>query len=185
MPRRARLVVPGLPCHVTHRGNRRGETFLTEGDRRDYLSRLAGTADHHGVAIWAYCLMSNHVHLIVCPSEPDSLARTIREVHGEHARRIHRREGWSGHLWANRYYSVVLDPVHLWAAVRYVEQNPVRAGLVDRAEAYLWSSAAAHCGLTPPGPLAADRPFPGPVADWSSWLAEPADPTLGRLGTGT
>ena len=175
MPRRARLVVPGLPCHVTHRGNRRGDTFFSDLDRRGYLALLTVASSHYGLSIWAYCLMSNHVHLVVCPSNGDSLSRTIREVHGEHARRVHRRESLHGHLWANRYFSALLDPVHLWAAVRYVERNPVRAGLVTRAEEYPWSSAATHCGLAPRGPLASDRPFPGGVADWSSWLDEPPD----------
>ena len=97
--------------------------------------------------------MTNHVHLVVCPHGHESLARTIREVHGNYARVLHRANGWEGHLWANRYYSSPLDPAHLWAAVRYVERNPVRAGLVETAERYPWSSAAAHCGLAPDGPL--------------------------------
>ncbi len=176
MPRHARIVIPGLPCHVTHRGNRRGDTFFTDRDRQRYLDRLALAGERNGLAVWAFCLMRNHVHLIVCPETERSLAATIREVHGYYARRIHAREGWQGHLWANRHYSAVLDPVHLWAAVRYVERNPVRAGLVERAEEYPWSSAAAHCGLAPPELLAPDRPFPGPVESWSAWLGEASDP---------
>ncbi len=170
MARTARFVVPGLPHHVTHRGNRRGEVFFSDADRESYLRRLARCADRYGLEIWAYCLMTNHVHLIVRPERPDSLARTIGDTHGQHARRIHRREGWSGHLWANRYYSAALGPGHLWAAVRYVERNPVRAEVAAFAEEYPWSSARAHCGLAPDGPLAPGRPFPGPIADWRAWL---------------
>lgn len=175
MPRIARIVVPGLPYHVTHRGNRRGSVFFSLSDRENYLRLLARAGQQYGLELWSYCLMSNHVHLVVCPSRRDSLARTIGEVHGYHARASSRTNGWDGHLWANRYYSAPLDAVHLWAAVRYVERNPVRAGLVTEAEDYAWSSARAHCGLAPDGPLAPSRPFPGAVSNWQEWLAGECD----------
>jgi putative transposase len=178
MPRRARIVVPGLPYHVTHRGNRRGDLFFSAVDRDGYLRRLVHAGERYGLELWAYCLMTNHVHLVVRPDRHDSLARTIGQVHGGHARSLHRERGWDGHLWSNRYFSAALGPDRVWAAVRYVERNPVRAGLVDRAEAYPWSSARAHCGLAPDGPLSARRPFPGPIADWRGWLAgEPDEPS--------
>ena len=175
MPRIARLVLPGLPHHVTHRGNRRGAVFFGTDDRDAYLRDLARAGGRYGLELWAYCLMTNHVHLIVRPARRDSLARTIGEVHGRHARNVHRERGWDGHLWANRYYSAPLDEPHLWAAARYVECNPVRAGIVADAARFPWSSAAAHCGLAPPGPLAPARPFPGAVRDWAAWLGEEGD----------
>jgi len=144
--------------------------FFSDADREAYLRRLAHCGGRHGLEIWAYCLMTNHVHLIVRPAGPDSLARAIGEAHGHYARLVHRREGWSGHLWANRYYSAALGPGHLWSAVRYVERNPVRAGLAELSEDYPWSSARAHCGLAPAGVLAPARPFPGPISDWRAWL---------------
>jgi putative transposase len=177
MPRTARVVVPGLPYHVTHRGNRRGDVFLSSFDREDYLRLLARAGERHGLELWAYCLMTNHVHLVVRPAGQDSLARTIGEVHGHHARVLHRENGWNGHLWANRYFSAPLDNDHLWAAVRYVERNPVRAALVELAETYPWSSARAHCGLAPDGPLSPRRPFPGKVTNWQNWLAGECDTT--------
>lgn len=167
--------MPGLSYHVTHRGNRRGLVFLSDEDRDAYLRRLARAGDRHGLELWAYCLMPNHVHLVVRAARQDSLARTIGEVHGQHARVLHRREGWDGHLWANRYYAAALGPDRLWAAVRYVERNPVRAGLAARAEDFRWSSARAHCGLAPSAPLSPRRPFPGPILDWRSWLAGAPD----------
>ncbi|MCL4838841.1 MAG: transposase, partial [Thermoanaerobaculia bacterium] len=188
MPRIARLVVPGLPHHVTHRGNRRGAVFFGAHDCDAYLRDLARAGGRYGLELWAYCLMTNHVHLIARPLHRESLARAIGEVHGRHARRVHRERGWDGHLWANRYFSAPLDNVHLWAAVRYVEQNPVRAGIVRDAERFPWSSAAAHCGLAPPGPLAPARPFPGAVSDWAAWLAEQGDEVVVqaiRKGTAT
>ena len=116
----------------------------------------------------------------MCPHGHESLARTIREVHGNYARVLHRANGWEGHLWANRYYSSPLDLAHLWAAVRYVERNPVRAGLVETAERYPWSSAAAHCGLAPDGPLSPQRPFPGTISNWQSWLSGDCDESVDR-----
>lgn len=180
MPRTARIVVPGLPHHVTHRGNRRGEVFVSEDDRDDYLRLLGRAGQRHGLELWSYCLMTSHIHLVVVPRGRDSLAHTIREVHGRHARALHRANGWEGHLWANRYFSSPLDSAHLWAAVRYVERNPVRAGLVPSAELYPWSSARAHCGLAPDGPLSPQRPFPGAISNWRAWLAGDCDESADR-----
>ena len=97
MTRSARIVVPGLPYHVTHRGNRRGDVFFSETDRDDYLRRLSRASQRNGLDLWAYCLMTNHVHLVVHPRGHDSLARTIGEVHGHYARLLHRAHGWAGH----------------------------------------------------------------------------------------
>jgi putative transposase len=175
MPRHARVVPPNCPIHVTHRGNRREPIFLEPGGYVRYLRLLREGADLFGLEVWAYCLMPNHIHLIAVASEPISLAKTIQRVHGQYARWVHFRQGWSGHLWANRYYSVPMDVVHLWAAVRYVERNPVRSGLVRKAEDYTWSSARAHVFGERDSLLAAKRPFPGDVSDWRGWLASPEE----------
>ena len=97
-----------------------------------------------GIEVWAYGLMPNHVHLIAVPSSEDGLRLGVGEAHRRYTRRVSFRERWPGHLWPGRFASFVLDDDYLLAATRYVEMNPVRAGLVDRAEAYRWSSAAAH-----------------------------------------
>ena len=172
MPRLARVVVPGLPHHITQRGNRRADVFFEPEDRTAYLSMLHHYAGRHGLHIWAYCLMTNHVHLVAVPRWAESMARTLRDAHQTYAVYLNRKMGESGHLWQGRFFSCVLDEVHEWAAVRYVEQNPVRAGMVERAEEYEWSSAAAHCGLRGEALLARDFPPPGEIADWSAWLAE-------------
>jgi putative transposase len=177
MPRTARICAPGLLYHLTHRGNRGDAVFGDRADRESYLWRLAKYAARHAMEVWAYCLMTNHVHLLVRGLGRHSLARAIGQAHGLHARWMNRRLGWSGHLWENRYYSTPLDEQHLWAAVRYVELNPVRAGMTPRAEDHVWSSAAAHCGLAPAGLLAPGRCFPGPVEDWHEWLASGLDAT--------
>jgi putative transposase len=168
----ARVIVPDFGYHVTHRGNHREDIFFSPHDRQTYMLWLAHYAKRHAMDIWAYCLMTNHVHLIVTGRRKDSLAGAIGRAHMRYARFINRRNGWTGHLWANRYFSTPLDEAHLWRAVKYVELNPVRAGMAGRAEEYEWSSAAAHCGLRGEDALlAAERPFPGLVEDWSAWLA--------------
>ena len=167
-----RVVLPNIPLHVTHRGNRGGPVFFDDSDRRTYLLILRDYADRFGLEVWAYCLMTNHVHLLVLPRFATAPALAIGVSHRIHSRRVNSRNGWLGHLWANRYYSTVLDERHLWSAVRYVERNPVRAGLVRRAEDYPWSSAAAHCDLRFNPILAPTRPFPGVMERWSEWLRD-------------
>ena len=144
MARIARVVVPGLPHHVTQRGNRRMETFFCDEDYRAYLSLIVEWCGRCGVRIWAYCLMPNHAHLIVAPGGEDGLCRGIGETHRRYTRRVNFREGWRGHLWQGRFASFVMDEPYLLAAARYVERNPVKAGLVARAEDWPWSSAAGH-----------------------------------------
>ena len=144
MARIARVVAPGVPHHITQRGNRRQRTFFSEGDYRAYISLMAKYCSHYGVDIWAYCLMPNHVHMIMVPAEDSSLCRAVGEAHRRYTLRINRRENWTGYLWQGRFSSFPLGSVHLLNAVRYIELNPVRAGLVDKPQEYVWSSARAH-----------------------------------------
>jgi len=175
MPRMARAVAPEVPHHITARGNRGLDVFLASEDRQQYLAWLAEYAGKHGLSIWAYCLMTNHVHLVAVPHTPDSIARTLRPVQMLHAQRVNARCQWRGHLWQERPFSCALDLPHLWEAVRYVERNPVRAGLVQVAEAYPWSSAPAHCGLRTDPVLSPDLPLRDTVEDWVAWLRGPED----------
>lgn len=170
LPRLARIVVPGLPYHVTHRGNRRQDIFFRSHDYRMYKQWLRENAERYGLEVWSYCLMTNHVHLLVVARHSDSLATAIGRTHGRFAQWQNTRNGWSGHLWANRFYSTPLDEHHLWAAAKYIEQNPVRAEMVECAYHYEWSSARSHARNHPDELLAPSRPFPGWVANWSEWL---------------
>ena len=186
--------MPGFPYHITHRGNRRLPTFCDETDRVVYMRLLGEYAKRCELRIWAYALMTNHIHLVAVPENEDSLAAAMRDAHGNYARYFNHVHGTTGHLWEGRYYSSILDSEHLRRAVRYVERNPVRAGIIQRCEDYQWSSAAAHCQLRT-APLLTDPVPPGEwPTDWSSWLGEevPAEETnrirrqtfLGRpLGT--
>ncbi len=172
MGRLARIVVPGLAHHVTQRGNRRSDVFLFEEDREHYLSLLDKYSSRYGLEILGYCLMTNHVHLVVVPQKEGSLARAIRDAHTVYALRFNKREELSGHLWQGRFYSCVVDEAHFWSALRYVETNPVRAGLVGRAEEYRWSSAATHCGLREDRILSSAAELRGEIGDWRSWLMQ-------------
>ena len=133
-----------MPHHVTQRGNRRQETFFRDDDYQAYLDLMGQWCAEYKVKVWAYCLMPNHVHLIVVPKSEDGLRRAIGEAHRRYTRRVNFREGWRGHLWQGRFASFVLDKPYLLAAARYVELNPVRPGLATGPSEYPWSSAQAH-----------------------------------------
>jgi putative transposase len=172
MARSGRIVIPGCPHHVVHRANRGGILFEAADHYRLYLRWLREYADELGLLVWAYCLMSNHVHLVGVPTREDSLARTIGQAHMRYSRWLSHSRGESGHVWANRFYSAPMDDAHLWEAVKYVELNPVRAGLVEAAESYPWSSAHAHVRAVPDAVLSGELPFGatprGP--EWAEWL---------------
>jgi putative transposase len=133
-----------MPHHITQRGNRRQPTFFCEEDYAAYVELMGQWCKERGVAVWAYCLMPNHVHLIAVPKSEDGLRRAIGEAHRRYTRRVNFRERWRGHLWQGRFASFVLDEPYLLAAARYVELNPVRAGLAIAPGDYRWSSARAH-----------------------------------------
>jgi len=169
MARIARIVVPGVPHHVTQRGNRRMQTFFSDDDYRAYIDLLAARCAAAQMAVWAWCLMPNHVHLVLVPADPDGLRRALGETHRRHAQRINRREGWRGHLWQERFHSVPMDEAWTMAAARYVELNPVRAGLASWPEDWPWSSAAGH--LNGRGDkLAVASPLPRQAGDWRAFL---------------
>ncbi|MFO7607124.1 MAG: transposase [Desulfurivibrionaceae bacterium] len=144
MARIARVVVPNIPHHIIQRGNRRMDTFFSEADYREYLYLMAEWCNRCKVQVWSYCLMSNHVHLIVVPETEDGLRRAIGEAHRRYTRYINFQKGWKGHLWQGRFGSFPMDEEYLIATARYIELNPVRAGIVKKPEDYKWSSAQAH-----------------------------------------
>jgi putative transposase len=178
----ARSVIPGVPHHITQRGNRREDVFFTDEDRRRYLKLLKEYSDKHGLEIQAYCLMRNHLHLVAVPRSEDALAAVFRPVDARYAQHVNWAHGLGGRLWQGRFFSCPLDEPHWLAAIRYVECNPVRARLVKRAEAYSWSSAAVHAGLRA-DPLVSDSVVESTgIKDWAAWLREDADDeTVERL----
>ena len=169
MARLARLVVPGMPHHVTQRGNRRQQTFFNDGDYAAYLELMADWCREEGVRIWSYCLMPNHIHLIAVPSSEDGLRWAIGETHQRYTRRINFREKWRGYLGQGRFASFVMDEPYLLAAARYIELNPAGARLVAVPGDGPWSSARAHlCGRE--DRLVKVAPLLAMVADWNALL---------------
>ena len=169
MARLARVVAPGLPHHITQRSNRRQPAFFEAADYHAYKALLAEWCRRTQVQVWAYCLMTNHVHLILVPATAESLRQAVGEAHRRYTRRIHFREGWRGYLWQGRFASYVLDESYLLAATRYVELNPVRAGLVADPGGYPWSSAAAHLAGQDDG-LVQVEPLLQLIPDWQTFL---------------
>ena len=189
MARLPRLVLPGYPYHVTQRGNRRQQTFFEEADYALYRDLLGEAAHRAAAEIWCYCLMPNHVHIIVVPSDEDGLWRTFADAHRRYTGFINARNRWTGHLWQGRFGAVVMDEVHLAHAMRYVSLNPVRARLTERPEQWPWSSVRAHLAgeddvlvrvapaLERYGDFAG---FLGDAADSGAWRALRRSETSGR-----
>ena len=178
MARTARLVIPGHPHHVTQRGVRRMDVFLQKGDHEIYLRLLRHWCRAVGTQIWAYCLMPNHVHLILVPSNEDGLRAALGEAHRRYTRHINFREEWRGHLWQERFHSFAMDEDHLLACARYVELNPVRAKLVKRPEDWPWSSARAHLAgahLDEDDGITSLQPLLTRVPDWRTLLESGRD----------
>jgi putative transposase len=169
MPHRPRLVVPDAPHHIVQRGARAQDVFFEAEDYASYLATLSERCEGAGCAIWGYCLMPNHVHLILVPRDADALRHALAPTHHAHSLRINRRKGWYGHLWQQRFHSFVMDEAHLLSAARYVERNPVRAGLVATPEAWRWSSARAHLDGRSDG-IVDVAPLLALVPDWDDYL---------------
>ena len=180
MARMARAVCPEVPHHITQRGVRRFGVFLDEADHARYLELLKVYSERFRLKILAYCLMTNHIHVVGSPERIDSIAQTFKYCHGVYATEFNKKYDKSGHVWQARPFSCVLDEAHAWAAIRYVERNPVRACMVDRAEDYRWSSARAHCGFLSDPLLDGDLPQGRFIENWSAWLSGEEAPDVER-----
>ncbi len=174
MARIARIIAAGIPHHVTQRGNRRMQTFFGEEDYRSYISLLAEWCRKCQIQIWAYCLMPNHVHLIATPATEDGLRCGIGEAHRRYSRMINFRENWRGHLWQGRFASFPMDETYLLAAARYVEMNPVAAGIAKDVAEWPWSSARAHLAGAD-DELVTVAPLLDIAGDWRLFLAGAAE----------
>jgi putative transposase len=153
------------------------DVFFSDADYLAYIDFLRKACQRYNVQIWSYCLMTNHAHFIAIPKNADSLARCFADAHVRYTRMINKRENWTGHLWQARFGSSVLDEKYLITAVRYVERNPVRAGLVGKPWEYRWSSASLHMDKTGKDPLVrGDRMLRELIGDWGKYLRQDDDP---------
>jgi putative transposase len=175
MARIARVVIPDLPHHITQRGVRRMDVFFSDEDRMEYLKHLSEQGDRFGVSYVAWCLMSNHVHLIAIPNEERSLALGIGEAHRRYTRYVNFREGWRGYLFQGRFHSFPLDGAYLLTAVRYVLRNPVRAEIVSNPWDYEWSSSAWFVGQRTEDPLAVPSDLLSDIGDRRAFLTQEED----------
>ena len=171
MARVARVVAADFPHHIVQRGNRRQQVFFGERDYLEYLSLLQEHANKSSVDISLYCLIPNHVHLIAVPRNTNSLAKAIGEAHRKYTRMINYRNNWRGYLWQGRFSSYLLDETYLLAAARYILLNPVRAGLVEKAQDYRWSSISHHLNKVK-DPLVKDDIFKDLIYNWGDFLSE-------------
>lgn len=181
MPRTARAAAGGVCYHVLNRGNNRRQVFFKDADYAAFLKAVAHACVEVPVAVFAYCLMPNHFHLAVRPERDGDLGRWMHWLQNTHVRRYHKHHGSSGHLWQGRFKAFPIEEDdHLLTVLRYIERNPVRAGLRKRAELWPWSSACCGGSAGRPGWLT-----PGPVArpaDWLAWVNQAlTEPELAAL----
>ncbi len=178
MPRIARAVAIGHPHHITQRGNYQQHVFEAEEDYIQYLQWLKEYSQRYSLKIWAYCLMNNHVHFVCVPMKDDSLARTFNTLHMRYSQYFNKKKKVTGHLWQGRFYSSSLDERHLYAAIRYVEKNPVRAKIIKEPHEYRWSSAKAHVYKGIDHILTNDCYLVREIKNWLLYLMEKEDKTL-------
>jgi putative transposase len=173
MPRTARIVLSGEAHHVTQRGNRRMQTFFRPEDYVRYIDLVAEGCAIADVEVLAYCLMPNHVHLILVPSCREGLTDALASAHQRYTWAINRREGWQGHLWQQRFHSCPMDEKHAMSAIRYVELNPVRARLAASPDLWPWSSTVGRCSGMGDKLVRRERPAAlAHVEDWLGFLGE-------------
>lgn len=174
MARIARVVAVGYPHHITQRGNNRQPVFSNDADREKYLTLVKTYSQKYHQEILAYCLMTNHVHFIVISREEETLAKAFNFTHMRYSQYYNKKMGMSGHLWQGRFYSCVMDEKHVYAGVRYIERNPVRAKMVKKPWEWRWSSARAHCEMEREDRLGVNRLFKYIEKDgkWAAYIAE-------------
>lgn len=180
MARIPRVELVDFPHHLTQRGNRRLQTFYSQSDYGAYMRLMAEAKQKAAVSVWAYCLMPNHVHYVVVPTHKGGLARLMQHPHRRYAWRVNRRMQWQGHLWQSRFYSCPMDEEHLMAVVRYIELNPVRAGLCSDPQEWRWSSVHAHY-RGESDDLVDVEPMLERVSNWGAYLADA--PPVGLIET--
>lgn len=174
MPRLSRAIAVGYPHHIMQWGNYRQTVFSEAADYNCYLELMSHFAPKHGLEIWAYCLMPNHVHFIGVPSRQESMARTFSTVHMLYAQQFNRRKKIRGHLWQGRFFSCALDERHLRAAIRHIELNPVMAGLATAPQDHPWSSARSRLNGAD-DPLLSYCFMAESMVDWGQYLGEDQD----------
>ncbi len=176
MGRIPRIIVPGEAHHVTQRGNRRQNVFFSQADFDCYLKLLWASAENFKFSVWSYCLMQNHIHLLIVPDSEDGMRDGMATLHQTYACAINKKYGWKGRLWQGRFFSSLIERENIAMVARYIELNPVRARICDHAVDYPWSSALASCSRT--DGQNGFAPIMAPGGTWADYLAH--DPHAAR-----
>ncbi len=174
MARTPRVVIPDHPHHIIQRGNRKQPVFFQKNDFQFYLDLLQTYSQEHDLDVLSYCLMPNHVHVIAVPGHEDAMRAVFAQVHKRYTSMINKREGWTGHLWQARFASYVMDEDYMLNALRYIEMNPVIAGIAARPYDYLWSSAKSRY-RGDPNPILSGNMVDDLVQDWEEFWDRPLD----------
>ena len=170
MARLARVVLPGVPHHITQRGVRSIDVFSSDEDKLFYLELLRSASEECGITVLSYCLMNNHIHLLVVPERETSLSSGVGMVHRHYSRMVNLREDTHGYLFQGRFFSCPLADYYLPAVLKYIALNPVRAGICKQASEYKWSSARFYLGLESKNLLIKDKTWFGTPSKWKSLL---------------
>jgi putative transposase len=169
MGRIPRIIVPGEAHHVTQRGNRRQDVFFSRSDYQCYLKLLWANAENFKFSIWSYCLMRNHIHLLIVPDSQDGLREGMATLHQTYSLAINKKNDWKGRLWQGRFFSCFVEATNVPIVARYIELNPVRAGICENPCDYPWSSALLSCsGESGRNGFA---PITAPGGTWSEYLS--------------
>jgi putative transposase len=168
MGRIPRIIMPGEAHHVTQRGNRRQNVFFCAEDYHNYLKLLWANAQSFKFSVWSYCLMPNHIHLLIVPESEEALRNGMSMLHQAYTTAINKARGWKGHLWQGRFFSCLVESAGVAAVARYIELNPVRAGLAGNAAEYPWSSAQISCAGK--NGLNGFAPITAPGGTWTEYL---------------
>lgn len=171
MPRSARIVIPDLAHHITQRGNRKQDIFFSPDDYQAYVDILSIALQRHKTLCVAWCLMPNHIHLMLVPTHEDGLRAPLASAHTTYAQRINQNQKTSGHLFQGRFASYPMDDAHMMVAARYIENNPVKAKLVRHADEWPWSSARCHIAEQNDG-LTDRTALSSHIQNWSAMLAK-------------
>ncbi len=170
MPRKPRIILPGIPHHVTQRGNRRQRVFFNDDGYHSYLDYLTASAKAFDFEVWSYCLMPNHIHLLIVPSTIASLRDGMGHLHQTYALAVNRSQGWTGHLWQGRFFSCPVEPNNAAFVARYIELNPLRGKLCTNPREYPWSSAEIACKFSVNG-KSGYSPIYAPGGTWAEYLS--------------
>lgn len=181
MPRPLRIFYPGVPHHIVQRGCKRQKIFFDDHDYEYYLKQLGDHLSIYEVEIWTYCLMPNHIHLVLLPNDETSISKVVGLTHKKYSLYLNQKMDWKGTLWESRFKSYGMDEIHTFYALKYVERNPITANIVEKADEYKWSSAKFHIKNESNKYVKLANPYWESTSQWKEYISEPTKKELEKL----